>query len=163
RVLVQLAAGQLPRAEAVGLDYRVLAFTAAISLLTGIAFGLVPAVRASSPELQQSLREGTRGSTGGSGGLRNTLVVAEVALAMVLPSLAGRDLSPQDRQGAPIALVINQALAKKYFPGRSPIGQTITFGDTNHLAIVGVVGDVRQSSVDETPTPRIYASAYQIF
>jgi predicted permease len=82
---------------------------------------------------------------------------------MGIPILAGRDLSLQDRPGAPIALVINQALAKKYFPGQSPVGQTITFGDTNHLAIVGVVGDVRQGSVDEAPTPRIYASAYQIF
>ena len=49
------------------------------------------------------------------------------------------------------------------FPGQNPVGQTITFGDTNHFAIVGVVGDVRQGSVDEAPTPRIYASAYQIF
>jgi ABC-type antimicrobial peptide transport system permease subunit len=63
---------------------------------------------------------------------------------------------------------VNQALAKKYFPGRSPVGQTITLGgvsapDTNHFAIVGVVGDVHQSAVDETPAPRIYASVYQIF
>jgi predicted permease len=83
--------------------------------------------------------------------------------AMGIPLLAGRDLSQQDRTGAPIALVVNEALAKKYFPDRSPIGQTITFGDTNHFAIVGVVGDVRQGAVDETPVPRIYASAYQIF
>ena len=46
-------------------------------------------MRASSPELQQSLREGTRGSTGGTGGLRNALVVAEVALAMILVVGAG--------------------------------------------------------------------------
>jgi predicted permease len=58
---------------------------------------------------------------------------------------------------------VNQAFAKKYFPNRSPVGQTITFGDTNHLSIVGVVGDVHQGSVDETPAPRIYASVYQIF
>jgi predicted permease len=83
--------------------------------------------------------------------------------AMGIPLVAGRDLSQQDRAGAPIALVVNEALAKKYFPDRTPIGQTITFGDTNHFAIVGVVGDVRQGAVDETPVPRIYASAYQIF
>jgi predicted permease len=275
RLLVHLAAGQLPRAEDVTLDYRVLAFAAGLTLLTGVVFGLVPAIRASTPELQESLREGTRGSTLGAGGLRNALVIAEVALAVVLvvgaglmgrsfvkllqvdlgfvpdhriavnytismsrhageasaratygamldrvrtipgvvaagavrdlpfhgdgeelgfqppgvtpgpngelphatlmfasdgffaamgiPLLAGRDLSQQDRMGAPIALIVNQALAKKYFPGQNPVGQTVTFGDSNHFAIVGVVGDVRQGSVDETPGPRIYASALQIF
>ncbi|HEV8446001.1 MAG TPA: ABC transporter permease [Gemmatimonadaceae bacterium] len=273
--LLRLAAGQLPRAEEVGLDYRVVLFTAGLTIVTGVAFGLIPAIRASSPELQQSLREGSRGATSAAGGLRNALVVAEVALAVVLvvgaglmtrsfvkllqvdlgfkrdhrvvvnysistarhstaaemrdtyremlnrvrqvpgviaagavrdipfrgdgetigfmppgvtrgadgelpratlmftsdgffstmgiPLVAGRDLSQQDRIGAPIALVVNEALAKKYFPDRSPIGQTITFGDTNHFAIVGVVGDVHQGTVDETPAPRIYASAYQIF
>ena len=58
---------------------------------------------------------------------------------------------------------MNQALAKKYFPGRSPVGQTITFGGPNHFMIVGVVGDVRQEAVDETPGPRMYASVYQMF
>jgi predicted permease len=82
---------------------------------------------------------------------------------MGIPLVAGRDLSQKDRLGAPIALVVNEALAKKYFADRSPIGQTITFGDRNHFAIVGVVGDVHQGSVDETPDPRIYASAYQSF
>ena len=83
--------------------------------------------------------------------------------AMGIPLIAGRDLSPQDRPGSPLVFVINQALAKKYFPGQNPVGQTLTLGDTNHIPIVGVVGDVRQRSVDETPEPRIYASVYQIF
>ena len=274
-LLLRLANGQLPRASEVSLNLPVIAFTAAIAIVTGVAFGLVPALRASSPELQGSLREGTRGSTSGSGGLRGALVVSEVALAMVLvigaglmtrsfvklssvdlgfardhrvavnysistarhqtdvemrqtyrdmldrvravpgviaagairdlpfhgdgepltfvppgmastprdalpvatlmftsdgfframgiPIIAGRDLSPNDRMDAPIALVVNEALAKKYFLGRNPVGQTITLGDTNHLTIVGVVGDVHQNAVDETPAPRIYASVYQIF
>ncbi len=274
-LLVRLASGQLPRSEDIALDWRVLSFTVIVSLVTGIAFGLMPAIRASSPELQHSLREGTRGSTIGSGGLRSALVVAEVALAMILvvgaglmtrsfvklmqvdlgftpehriafnysisgdrhptgpemreayrqilesvrkvpgviaagavrdlpfhgdgetitfvppgmsgvpaderpqatlmftsdgffnamgiPLVAGRDLSPQDRDRAPLVFVINQALAKKYFPGQNPVGQTLTLGDTNHFPIVGVVGDVHQGAIDETPTPRIYASVYQIF
>jgi predicted permease len=273
--LLRLAGGQLPRAEDVGLDATVLAFTAAAAILTGMIFGIVPALRASSPELQHSLREGARGSTRGTGGLRGALVVAEVALAMVLvigaglmtrsfikllqvdlgfstdhriavnytissarhasgaemsatyramldkvrtipgvvsagavrdlpfrgdgetisflppggtagpngerpvatlmftsdgffgamgmPLIAGRDLSPQDNANAPPAVVINQALAKKYFPNQNAVGQALTFGDTNHLPIVGVVGDVRQKAVDEAPQPRIYGSVYQIF
>jgi predicted permease len=273
--LLRLAGGQLPRAEDVGLDAKVLAFTAAVSILTGVIFGIVPAIRASSPDVQQSLREGARGSTRGTGGLRGALVVAEVALAMVLvigaglmtrsfikllqvdlgfstdhrvamnytisgarhpsgepmrstyrqmldkvraipgvvtagavrdlpfrgdgepisflppggtagpngerpvatlmftsdgffsamgiPLIAGRDLSPQDNQRAPLAVVINQALAKKYFPNQNAVGQALVFGDTNHMPIVGVVGDVRQTAVAESPAPRIYASVYQIF
>jgi len=64
---------------------------------------------------------------------------------------------------APPVLVVNEALARKYFPGRSPVGQSMTLGDTTHFAIVGVVGDVHQKSVDEAPVPRIYAGVYQIF
>ncbi len=273
--LLRLAAGQLPRAEEAGLDYRVLLFTAGLTVFTGLMFGLLPAARASSPELQHSLREGARGSTSTTGRLRNALVVAEVAFAVVLvigaglmtrsfakllqidlgfardhrvalsftissarhptepemqdtyrevlnrvrqipgvisagairdlpfrgdgedvgflppgvtpsadgslpratlmftsdgffsamgiPLVAGRDLSPQDRKGAPMALVVNQALAKKYFGDRSPVGQTVSFGGPNRFTIVGLVGDVRQSAVDETPAPRIYASIYQLF
>jgi ABC-type antimicrobial peptide transport system permease subunit len=58
--------------------------------------------------------------------------------------------------------VINQALARKYFRDQNPVGQTLTIGKTA-VAIVGVVGDVRQTSVDETPAPRIYASVFQTF
>jgi len=83
--------------------------------------------------------------------------------AMGIPILAGRDLSPSDRLDAPPVLVVNEALARKYFPGRSPVGQSMTLGDTTHFAIVGVVGDVHQKSVDEAPVPRIYVSVYQIF
>jgi predicted permease len=275
QLLVTLASGQLPRAEEISLDGRVLAFTAVVSLITGIAFGLVPALRASSPSLQESLRAGSRGSTISAGGLRSALVVAEVALAMVLvvgaglmtrsfvklmqvdlgftpdhrialnysistsrhstdagmretyrqmiervrqvpgvnaagavrdlpfhgdgepvrfmiagqpvasrdaapsatlmfasdgffgamgiPIIAGRDISPQDRQGAPLVFVVNQAFAKAYLGGRNPVGQMLMLDDTTRYPIVGLVGDVHQTSVDETPTPRVYASVYQIF
>jgi predicted permease len=275
QLLVALASGQLPRAEEISLDGRVLAFTAIVSILTGVAFGLIPALRASSPALQESLRAGSRGSTFASGGLRSALVVAEVALAMVLvigaglmtrsfvklmqvdlgfvpdhrivvdfsissarnpngaalreayrqtlervrqvpgvvaaggirdlpfhgdgepikffiagaptpasddtpratlmftsdgffnamgiPVLAGRDLSQQDREGSPLVFVVNQAFAKRYFAGKNPVGQMLTLGDTARFPIVGLVGDVRQTAVDETPTPRLYASVYQIF
>jgi len=273
-LLLRLAGGQLPRAEDVGLDAQVLIFTIAVTVLTGLIFGLVPAIRASSPELQHSLREGARGSTRGTGGLRGMLVVTEVALAMILvigaglmtrsfikllqvdlgfstdhrvavnytvstarhpreadmrgtyramldkvrslpgviaagavrdlpfrgdgesisflapgmiegpngqrpgatlmftsdgffgamgiPLIAGRDLSPQDRENAPVVIVVNQALAKKYFPNQNAVGQSLRLGK-DELPIVGVVGDVRQTNVDEAPAPRIYASVYQIF
>jgi putative ABC transport system permease protein len=67
------------------LDGRALAYTIGISALTGIIFGLVPAFQAVKGDLQSSLKEGGRGNAGGSRAwLRNTLVVAEVALSLVL-------------------------------------------------------------------------------
>jgi len=82
---------------------------------------------------------------------------------MGIPIIAGRDLSPQDNQRAPLVFVVNQAFAKRYFPGENPIGKTLSFGDTSRFPIVGLVGDVKQGSVDEAPAPRLYASVYKIF
>ena len=61
-----------------------LLFTAGVAVATGIVFGLVPALSASSPNLHDALKDGTRGTTVGRGRLRKALVVAEVALSMVL-------------------------------------------------------------------------------
>ena len=67
------------------LDARSLLYTTTISLLTGIVFGLAPALQAVRTNLQTSLKEGGRGNAGGSRArLRNALVIAEVALALVL-------------------------------------------------------------------------------
>ncbi|MGH7616504.1 MAG: ABC transporter permease [Gemmatimonadaceae bacterium] len=274
-LLLRLAGGQLPRADDVGVDGKVLVFTAGVSIFTGVIFGLVPALRASSPELQHALREGARGSTRGTGGLRGALVVTEVALAMILvigaglmtrsfikllsvdlgfqtdhrvavnytissarhqsgpemrstyqqmldkvrdipgviaagavrdlpfhgdgesvpflppgtepgsngqmpietlmftsdgffgamgiPLIAGRDLSPQDREDTPAVVVVNQAFARKYFPNQNALGQAINLGGSTSATIVGIVGDVRQTAVDESPAPRIYASVYRNF
>jgi len=87
--------GNIPRLDAIGLDGSVLAFTFAISILTGIVFGLAPAWRAVSVDLNTSLKAGGR-TTQGDGGfhssrgrLRNLLVVAEVALSLMLLIGAG--------------------------------------------------------------------------
>jgi putative ABC transport system permease protein len=72
------------------LDGRVLGFTAACSLLTGFVFGTVPALEASNPDLNETLKEGGRAGSGGSRGrLRSMLVVAEIALSLVLLVGAG--------------------------------------------------------------------------
>lgn len=88
--LVRLASGKLPRADEVRLDGAVLAFTLGLSALTGVLFGLVPALRATRPSLQPLLKGASPGQGPGSGRrLRSGLVVAEVALAVVLASGAG--------------------------------------------------------------------------
>jgi predicted permease len=85
-----MASGQLPRTSEVGLNGTVLVYALLASLVTGVLFGLAPALRARATDLQSSLREAGRGLVSGGGqGLRSGLVVAEVALAVVLIVGAG--------------------------------------------------------------------------
>jgi predicted permease len=74
-----------------GVDYRALAFCAFISIGTGVVFGLIPALRASHPNLQVGLKEGGQAASSGlaRSRLRSSLVVAELALAMILLAGAG--------------------------------------------------------------------------
>jgi putative ABC transport system permease protein len=87
--LVAAIPDTIPRAENISLDSGVFGFTLAVSLLTGIVFGLMPALQASKPDLNESLKEGGRGSTSGRHRVRSLLVVCEVALALVLLIGAG--------------------------------------------------------------------------
>ena len=84
RAFAAWGGAELPRPSALRIDGVVFAFTAGLSVISGLAFGLFPAVKAST-NLQHALRAGSPGSVGGAGqGLRSALVVAEVALAVVL-------------------------------------------------------------------------------
>ncbi len=260
--LLRLAGDALPQGVPIGVDGRVLAFTAGVSLLAGILFGVVPALRTASPDLREALNEGSRGSTSGPGQhrLRGSLVVMEIAFAMVLlvgsglllrsfsrlldtpagfrpdhllvvdlpvsptaygepvrrydfydriierarilpgvrgaaaasflpvsgggsmlhfnvkgkppaspkdftaagyravspgyletlgvPFLQGRRFTNNDREGAPSVVIINQSMAKSFFPGANPLGQWIQLGATPEaevpwMEVVGIVGDVR--------------------
>ena len=87
--LKSLVPGNIPRMSEARMDLRVLSFTILVSLLTGIVFGLIPALQASKPELQEALKEGDRGSTGGRHRVRSALVVSEIAIALVLLIGAG--------------------------------------------------------------------------
>jgi predicted permease len=86
RLLVAAAPASVPRLHEIGIRGSVLAFTTIISLFVGVLFGLVPALRSGSQRMLLSLRDGGRGSAlgGGHNRVRNTLVVTQVALALVL-------------------------------------------------------------------------------
>jgi predicted permease len=91
RALVALLPAGFPRAAEIHLDPWVFLFTLVTAVLTGLLFGLVPALTASRTDLQQSLREGGRSSTGSTRQLRlrNVLVIGETGLACVLLIAAG--------------------------------------------------------------------------
>jgi predicted permease len=88
RGLVALDPLKIPRVQDIAIDGRVLAFTGAIALLTGILFGIVPAIQSSRADLQPVLKEGGRDSRVATGWLRRILVVGEVAASVVLVAAA---------------------------------------------------------------------------
>jgi putative ABC transport system permease protein len=87
-IAAQLPFG-IPRLQEARVDVLVLVFTLAVSLLTGLLFGLAPALHASRPNLTEGLKEGERGSSGRRRRLRSVLVVGEVALTLTLLVGAG--------------------------------------------------------------------------
>jgi predicted permease len=274
RALVASGGVQLPHGGDLHVDGLVLACTFAISLLSGLLFGAMPAIRAAGPALEHKLRSGTRGSVGAGAQaqrLRGALVVSQVALAVVLvvgaglatksfarllsvdpgfrpehvliarisipPSSSdsargpayyegmlqavravpgveavgsirdlptrgtgemrraaqlglpvadgsadatvqlhhisadffkaigaqlrsGRDFQATDREGAPIVLIVNEELAKRYWPGENAVGKVLHPGKTD-LQIVGVVGNIHQRGLGEAVEPTIYIHALQ--
>ncbi len=277
--LLALSAGQLPRSAEVALDGPVVAFTIGVSILTGLLFGIVPALRTSRGDAQLVLREGGRSVAGHANQrLRLVLVVAEVAFAMMLvigaglmgrsflalyrvdpgfkadhllavqfsidtdrhaspnrapgqppatgrtyvqyyqdviekvrtlpgvvsvaavkdppfrgngerngfnipgrqvpagedpPTAAaihvsygyfatigarvdGREYTPQDRAGAPFVVVVNDAFARRHFPGERAVGKKLLMGRATEVEIVGVVNDIRQVAMAEPAEPTVY-------
>jgi putative ABC transport system permease protein len=91
RLLSVYGTNALPQLEEVGVDRRALIFVAVVSLVTSLLFGLIPALQASKPDLQETLKEGRRSTTLSGGGrkLFNVLVVTEITLSLVLLIGAG--------------------------------------------------------------------------
>jgi putative ABC transport system permease protein len=86
RALVSIGPAGIPRLDDIGINGAALAFTALVSVLAGLLFGVLPAVRASSARVTAALRDGRRGATAGRARhrTRNALVITQVALALVL-------------------------------------------------------------------------------
>jgi len=280
RALVLLLPADFPRAHDIHVSAPVLAFTFIVSLLTGILFGMAPALQASRTDPKQGLQQGSRGATASrhQNRLRSALVVAEVSLACVLligaglmlrtflnllhldpgfredhvltatlslpqaryktddqtiqfyerlvtslnqlpgvqsagagsdlpwtgydendggftiegkkppahedfharyhmatpgyfsamgiPLLEGRSFTQADKKGAPWVLIINQAMAKKYWPGEDVIGKRVSFADNpkkddDWMTIVGVVGDVKDEPSNASAEPAFWWSEYE--
>jgi putative ABC transport system permease protein len=273
-VLVSLIPENVPRIHEINVDLRVLGFALLVSFVTGVVFGLAPALQASRLDLNETLKEGARGTTGGlrQNRLRGFLIVSEVALAVVLmigavlliksfvrlldvkpgfdpshtltmevalptlppsrysngkeqvaffqqlvdrihnlpgvnaagavislpltgasesthlsiegrpeapqgqgpeadyntvtadyfralaiPLLKGRQFNDRDTADAPGVIIINEALARRYWPDEDPLGKRFTVGfEKSPRQIVGVVGSIKQSTLSAEARPAMY-------
>ena len=279
-LLVSFIPEKVPRIHEIKVDLRVLGFALAISILTGIVFGLAPALQASRIDLNESLKESARGTTGGlrQNRLRAFLIVTEVSLAVILmigaalltksfvrlldvkpgfdpshtltmevslptlpsskyaneqeqaaffqqvlerlnnspgvtaagavlslpltgaeestdlfiegrpkpsadqraeadytavtpdyfralqiPLLKGRQFTDRDSKDAPGVIVINEALAHRYWPDEDPLGHRLTVGfEKSPREIVGIVGNIKQSTLSAEARPAMYIPHLQL-
>jgi len=272
-LLVALTPGDVPRLNEIGLHAPVFGWTLLVSILTGVLFGLAPALQASKPDLNESLKESGRSSAGlERSRLRGLLVVSEVALALVLlvcaglmiksfmrlqqvspgfepknlltmnislprqkypeaqqangfynqlfervralpgvetvggvdplplsdsngttgfvveggpmlapadrpevgersatpayfqtmriPVLKGRAFTEQDRENSPRVMIVNEALARRYWPNEEVLGKRLGFEDDASKQvwweIVGVVGNVKHEKLDAEAKPELF-------
>jgi putative ABC transport system permease protein len=272
-VVHRFGPASIPQLRDVTMDGRVLLFALAAALLTGLLFGILPAIQTSAIDLNAALSETSRGGTASRGGrvMRGALVIAEVALAVVvligagllvrsfvrlravnpgfrpegvltlrvplqggrngsrqrsapfihqaleslsglpgvqsaaaisslplaglgvgttiavtgmpappldqrpltlvryisgsyfatlgIPLIAGRTFSDADTPQSPPAVIVNQALARRYFPGDNPIGHHLILDamTPGEAEVVGVVGDVRQEKIVGEQWPTLYS------
>jgi putative ABC transport system permease protein len=274
-LLLALGPENIPRLKEINIDYRVFGFTFALSVITGIVFGLAPAMQTFKINLNDQLKEGGRSMADGSQKhFRSTLVVFEIAISLVLligaglmiksfgyligtdpgfksnnlltmtiflpkakypenrrvadffsqvlqkgesvpgidsigltsqiplngtewtnsfdiegrpplapgkdnfsdlrwispgyfktmgiPFIKGRQFTDRDVAEAPGVVIINQSMARKFFPDEDPIGKRLTIAYNHNISveIVGVVGDIRPG-VDSEPAPEMYLSYLQ--
>ncbi|HXU36486.1 MAG TPA: ABC transporter permease [Blastocatellia bacterium] len=275
-VLVALSPPDVPRLSEVGVHGPIFVWTLAVAIITGVLFGLAPALGASKSNLNESLKESGRSTAApGRARLRNLLVVSEVALALVLligsglmirsfmrlqqvnpgfeprhlltmnvllpaqkyrenqqintffdqlferiravpgvdgvggidplplsnsnattgfvieggPALAvadrpevgertvtpayfeamripvhrGREFTSGDREDTPRVVIINEALARRFWPGEEAVGKRLGFKAATPQVwheVVGIVGDVKHQRLDADPKPEVYF-AYQ--
>jgi putative ABC transport system permease protein len=273
-LFVGLSPGDIPRLSEIGVDGRLLGFTLLVSLVTGVGFGLLPALQATRLDPQHALKEGGTKATEGRRRrrARNLLVISEIALAQVLligagllivsfmrlqavdpgfnpanvlsarlslsvtkysdqnkkiafynqvlerlqaipgvrsaglvmnlplsganmnrgflvegrpepkpdenvsvdyqvispayfstmeiPIISGRAFNERDAEGKPRVAIINEIMARKYFPGEDVVGKRIAFGEASKeeswRTIVGVAGNVRHASINAPAFPGAY-------
>jgi putative ABC transport system permease protein len=264
-----LSAAQIPRLELIQLDWTILLFALAVTLLTGVLCGLAPALRSARVNLQEAIKEGARGSASGSNRRLNyAFVISQLALSLVLligaalllqsfknllavnpgfrpenvltgqmllpesrypanaqvksfyeqlldrvrgmpgvqaaelcqvvpfsgggggapftvegheprsgepakvswwrsvtpgyfaamgmPVLKGRPFQPADTETSPPVAIVDEKLARTYWPGEDPIGKRIRIGNGSWMTVVGVVPSVKNRSLNEDTNPYVY-------
>jgi predicted permease len=157
RLIMNFLAGRLPASIEVGLDLKVLAFTAVVSILTGVIAGILPAIHLSRGNVNQALKQGLGRTDTDSGGnrTRSILVVVEVSLSLVLLVGAGlmirsfqilHQVNPGfESRGV---LTATPAVSQKTFP--QPL-QQISFNDQVLERVRALPGVVSAGVIDDIP------------
>jgi putative ABC transport system permease protein len=152
RLLLRINPGNIPRigetGASVGLDLNILLFTLGVSVLTGIVFGLIPAIVASRPNLAMILNEGSNrsGTSFRQGKVRSILVISEIALALVLVIGAAllvrtfRKLGEVDPGFTTHnVLTMTMSISGDRFQTTAPVAQLVRAGEERVQAVPGVV------------------------
>src|SRR5256885_1376022 len=154
RVTVQ-AHRDLPSWLAFSLDSAGLVFIAVVSIATGLAVGALPALRSARPDFRDMLQSAGRSS-------RVTFipsVAAHYFRALGVPLREGREFTEtEDERGDPV-VIINETMARHYWPWESPIGRRIRYGrdsSARWLSIVGVTRDIKQGSLGGAVQDQVY-------
>ena len=92
----------------------------------------------------------------------NSLVTPGYFHAMGISIVRGRNFADQDRPKTSLVAIINETMARRYFPGQDPIGQRFHWGDRDLFTIIGIARDVHISALDADPPPMIYHSMFQL-
>jgi putative ABC transport system permease protein len=163
RALAIFAPDNLPRRAEIGIDGGVLLFTLGISVLTGLLFGLAPAIHGIKEQLVESLKEGGKGSTMGIRGrrARSGLVVAEVALALVLLVGAGLMIKSFSRlmQNDPGYRTDNLLTMRIALPGSKYSGPaTTSFYDRLIAQVAALPGVESAGTISHLPLGNTYHS-----
>jgi putative ABC transport system permease protein len=87
-------------------------------------------------------------------------VTPEYHRALGIPLTRGRFFETADREGSAPVVIVNEAVARRFFPGQDPLGQSLNVADADRV-IVGIVGDIHQTSLEAEPMPEIYLALAQ--
>jgi putative ABC transport system permease protein len=152
QLLLRINPGNIPRISETGagvaLDPNILVFTLGVSVLTGILFGLIPAIAASSPNLAATLNEGSSrsGTSFRQGKVRSLLVVSEIALALVLVIGATLLIRTFQKLGevdpgfvTHDVLTMTMSISGSRFQTTAPVAQLVRDGQDRLLAVPGVL------------------------
>ncbi|HEY6333672.1 MAG TPA: ABC transporter permease [Blastocatellia bacterium] len=166
RAFVAFGPKATPRIAELAVNWPVLGFAVAVSFLTGLVFGLVPAVQLSRTDLNHSLKESGRAQSRSRGGLRNVFVVSEIALAMVLLAGAGLMIKSFGRlMAVPLGfnpghlLAFRIALPEKAYPEDSRVGN---FYDRLLDSLRSIPGVESAGAISRLPLSGSYASGKTI-
>ena len=146
----------LPRAEEIHLDVRVLLFTLAVSLLSGLLFGLAPALKTSQVEISETLKEGGRGGSGSRHRTQSVFVAMEMALAVVLLAAAGLMIRSLSNLWTVDPGFDAQNVMRFSFATSQPLGTTpaaVRSAFRNLQATIGSVPGVQAASMSDGASP----------